>query len=66
MSCLDNNNANTGAVSDMGDLDDMVDGIITGTDLLKLVDLLPNSSQHYGHSIAMNALIKIIISSILP
>jgi hypothetical protein len=39
----------------------MVDSATTGTDLLKLIDLLPNSSQYYGHSITMNALIKIII-----
>jgi hypothetical protein len=39
----------------------MVDSATTGTDLLKLVDLLPNSLQCYGHSMAFNAPIKIII-----
>jgi hypothetical protein len=34
---------------------------MNGTDLLKIFDLLPNSSQRYGHSLSMNALIKIII-----
>jgi len=31
-----------------------------GGDLLKVINLLPNSSQHYGHSITMNAIVKII------
>jgi hypothetical protein len=39
----------------------MVDSTTTGSELLKLIDLLPNSSQRYGHSITMNALVKIII-----
>jgi hypothetical protein len=39
----------------------MVDSATTGTNFLKLIDLLPNSSQHYGHSITMNDFIKIII-----
>jgi hypothetical protein len=39
----------------------MVDSTTTGTDLLKFINLLPNSSQHYGHSITMNALVQIII-----
>ena len=32
----------------------------TGQELLPIIDLLPNSSQRYGHSITMNAIIKII------
>ena len=39
----------------------MIDSATTGTDLLSIIDLLPNSSQRYGHSLTMNALIKIII-----
>jgi len=31
-----------------------------GGDLLKVINLLPNSSQRYGHSITMNAIVKII------
>jgi hypothetical protein len=38
----------------------MVDSATTGTDLLKLVDLLPNSLQCYGHSMAFNAPIKLL------
>ncbi len=29
-----------------------------GHELLPIIDLLPNSSQHYGRSIMMNAIIK--------
>jgi len=39
----------------------LINNATTGTDLLKIFDLLPNSSQRYGHSLSMNALIKIII-----
>ena len=38
----------------------LINNATTGTDLLKIFDLLPNSSQRYGHSLSMNALIKII------
>jgi hypothetical protein len=31
-----------------------------GEALLELIDLLPNSAQKYGHSITMNAVIKLI------
>jgi hypothetical protein len=39
----------------------MIDSATMGTDLLSIINLLPNSSQCYGHSLTMNALIKIII-----
>ena len=29
-------------------------------DLLRIIELLPNSSQRYGHSLTMNAVMKII------
>jgi len=38
----------------------MIDSATTGNDILKVTDLLPNSSQRYGPSIAMNAFIRII------
>jgi hypothetical protein len=31
-----------------------------GQHLLDIINLLPNSAQHYGHSLTMNAIIKII------
>jgi hypothetical protein len=31
-----------------------------GEDLLRIIELLPNSSQRYGHSLTMNAVMKII------
>jgi hypothetical protein len=39
----------------------LIDKATIGTDLLKFIDLLPNCSQQYGHSLTMNALTKIII-----
>jgi hypothetical protein len=39
----------------------LIDNATIGTNLLKIFDLLPNCSQRYGHSLTMNALIKIII-----
>jgi hypothetical protein len=39
----------------------MIDSATTGSDIIKITDLLPNSSQQYGHSITMNAMIKIMI-----
>ncbi len=39
----------------------MIDSAKTGSDIIKITDLLLNSSQCYGHSITMNALIKIMI-----
>jgi hypothetical protein len=39
----------------------MIDSATTGSDVIKITDLLPNSSQRYGHSITMNAMIKIVI-----
>jgi len=38
----------------------MVENATVGADLLPIIELLPNSSQRYGHSITMNAIIKII------
>jgi hypothetical protein len=84
---LDDNNANTGVDSGIGDEDDDNDdnddnevamdtiynqftkqsytatvvSATTGTDLLKLINLLPNSLQLYVQSITMNALTKIVI-----
>jgi len=37
----------------------MLERASSGQKLLSLVNLLPNSSQKYGHSIAMNAIIKL-------
>jgi hypothetical protein len=31
-----------------------------GSDFLKLIDMLPNSANRYGHSLTMNAIIKIL------
>jgi hypothetical protein len=39
---------------------EMLTRAATGQDLLPIIDRLPNSSQCYGHSIATNAVIKII------
>ena len=38
----------------------MVKAASDGGDFLKVINLLPNSSQRYGHSLTMNAVIKII------
>jgi hypothetical protein len=38
---------------------EMLTRATTGQDFLPLIDLLPNSSQCYGHSITMNAIMKI-------
>jgi hypothetical protein len=38
----------------------MIESATTGGDFLSIVNLLPNSSQRYGHSLTMNAIIKII------
>jgi hypothetical protein len=38
----------------------MVKAASEGADFLKIISLLPNSSQRYGHSLTMNAIIKII------
>jgi hypothetical protein len=38
----------------------MVETASDGGDFIKIINLLPNSSQRYGHSITMNAIIKII------
>jgi hypothetical protein len=38
----------------------MLERASSGQELLPIVDLLPNSSQKYGHSIAMNVIIKLI------
>jgi hypothetical protein len=38
----------------------MVKNVLIGGDLLKIINLLPNSLQCYGHSITMNAIVKII------
>jgi hypothetical protein len=38
----------------------MNESATTGGDFLNIVNLLPNSSQCYGHSLTMNAIIKII------
>jgi hypothetical protein len=38
----------------------MIESATTGGDFLNIINLLPNSSQHYGHSLTMNAIIKII------
>jgi hypothetical protein len=37
----------------------MLERASSGQELLPIVDLLPNSSPKYGHSIAMNAIIKL-------
>jgi hypothetical protein len=39
---------------------EMLEKASSGQELLPIVDLLPNSSQKYDHSIAMNAIIKLI------
>ena len=38
----------------------MVEAASDGGDFLKVINLLPNSSQQYGHSLTMNAVITII------
>jgi hypothetical protein len=38
----------------------MIESATTGGDFLNIINLLPNSSQRYGHSLTMNAIIKII------
>jgi len=38
----------------------MVKNASEGGDILKILNLLPNSSQRYGHSLTMNALVKIL------
>jgi hypothetical protein len=38
----------------------MIDAASDGGDLMKIISLLPNSSQRYGHSITMNAVVKIV------
>jgi hypothetical protein len=38
----------------------MVETTSDGGDFLKIINLLPDSSQLYGHSLTMNAIIKII------
>jgi hypothetical protein len=38
----------------------MVEAASDGGDFLKVINLLPNSSQRYGHLLTMNAVIKII------
>jgi len=38
----------------------MVENASEGGDILKILNLLPNSSQRYGHSLTMNALVKIL------
>jgi hypothetical protein len=43
----------------------MLESAKTGSDILKVADLLPNSSQRDGHSITMNALIKIIVRHLI-
>jgi hypothetical protein len=38
----------------------LVDNATTGNDLLRIIDLLPNSPLKSGHSITMNAIIKLL------
>ncbi len=38
----------------------MLERASSGQELLPIVDLIPNLSQKYGHSIAINAIIKLI------
>jgi len=38
----------------------MIDSASIGADLLPIIELLPNLSQRYGHSITMNTVMKII------
>jgi hypothetical protein len=38
----------------------LIEKALEGGDLLKVINLLPNSSQRYGYSITMNAIVKII------
>ena len=38
----------------------LIDSASIGEDLVTIIELLPNSSQRYGHSITMNAVLKII------
>ena len=38
----------------------LIDSASIGEDLVTIIELLPNSSQQYGHSITMNAVLKII------
>ena len=38
----------------------LIDAATGRTDLTRIIELLPNSSQRYGHSITMNAVVKLI------
>jgi arsenate reductase-like glutaredoxin family protein len=38
----------------------MVENASEGGDISKILNLLPNSSQRYGHALTMNALVKIL------
>ena len=38
----------------------LIDSASEGADLIRIINLLPNSSQRYGHSLTMNAVVKII------
>ena len=38
----------------------LIDSASISEDLVTIIELLPNSSQRYGHSITMNAVLKII------
>jgi hypothetical protein len=41
----------------------LIDSASVGADLIQIINLLPNSSQRYGHSLTMNAVVKIITRS---
>jgi hypothetical protein len=38
----------------------MIESATTGGDFLNIINLLPNSSQRYGHSLTMNAITNIV------
>jgi len=42
---------------------EMVNSASNGNDLLGVLALLPNTAQRWGHSITMNAIIKILCRS---
>jgi len=37
----------------------LIEDATNGDEILRIIDLLPNSSQRYGHSLTMNAIVKI-------
>ena len=37
----------------------LIEDATNGDEILRIIDLLPNSSQRYGHALTMNAVVKI-------